>query len=84
MLCACVGVCVRVCVQVDILCVFMLSMYLFQFFCVCVCVRSFANLGIQCVRRKELDASLQKRRSQNIDPFISKRSPVLQVTHGSH
>ncbi|XP_075892266.1 transcription factor RelB isoform X2 [Nelusetta ayraudi] len=30
---------------------------------------SFANLGIQCVRRKELDFSLQKRRSQNIDPF---------------
>ncbi|KAK2847270.1 hypothetical protein Q5P01_010269 [Channa striata] len=30
---------------------------------------SFANLGIQCVRRKELDVSLQKRRSQNIDPF---------------
>uniref|UniRef100_H3CQM9 RELB proto-onco, NF-kB subunit n=1 Tax=Tetraodon nigroviridis TaxID=99883 RepID=H3CQM9_TETNG len=34
-------------------------------FCLC----SFANLGIQCVRRKELDVSLQKRRSQNIDPF---------------
>lgn len=33
---------------------------------------SFANLGIQCVRRKELDFSLQKRRSQNIDPFQSK------------
>lgn len=32
---------------------------------------SFANLGIQCVRRKELDISLQKRRSQNIDPFQS-------------
>uniref|UniRef100_A0A8D3D7J4 V-rel avian reticuloendotheliosis viral oncogene homolog B n=1 Tax=Scophthalmus maximus TaxID=52904 RepID=A0A8D3D7J4_SCOMX len=32
---------------------------------------SFANLGIQCVRRKELDFSLQKRRSQNIDPFQS-------------
>ncbi|XP_068173615.1 transcription factor RelB homolog [Antennarius striatus] len=30
---------------------------------------SFANLGIQCVRRKELDMSLQRRRSQNIDPF---------------
>ncbi|XP_042342971.1 transcription factor RelB homolog isoform X2 [Plectropomus leopardus] len=30
---------------------------------------SFANLGIQCVRRKELDVSLQKRRNQNIDPF---------------
>uniref|UniRef100_A0A3B4AJM2 RHD domain-containing protein n=1 Tax=Periophthalmus magnuspinnatus TaxID=409849 RepID=A0A3B4AJM2_9GOBI len=30
---------------------------------------SFANLGIQCVRRKELEASLQKRRSLNIDPF---------------
>ncbi len=32
---------------------------------------SFANLGIQCVRRKELDASLQKRRNKNIDPFNS-------------
>ncbi|KAM6931775.1 proto-oncogene c-Rel isoform 1-T1 [Lycodopsis pacificus] len=30
---------------------------------------SFTNLGIQCVRRKELDASLEKRRNQNIDPF---------------
>ncbi|XP_053728759.1 transcription factor RelB isoform X1 [Synchiropus splendidus] len=30
---------------------------------------SFANLGIQCVRRRELDRSLDKRRSQNIDPF---------------
>lgn len=36
-------------------------------FCLC----SFTNLGIQCVRRKELDMSLQKRRSQNIDPFQS-------------
>ncbi|CAK6963418.1 transcription factor RelB isoform X1 [Scomber scombrus] len=32
---------------------------------------SFSNLGIQCVRRKELDVSLQKRRNQNIDPFKS-------------
>ncbi|CAB1348572.1 unnamed protein product [Coregonus sp. 'balchen'] len=32
---------------------------------------SFANLGIQCVRRKELDASLEKRRNQKIDPFKS-------------
>ncbi|XP_037630840.1 transcription factor RelB isoform X1 [Sebastes umbrosus] len=30
---------------------------------------SFGNLGIQCIRRKELETSLQKRRSQNIDPF---------------
>ncbi|XP_015249213.1 PREDICTED: transcription factor RelB isoform X1 [Cyprinodon variegatus] len=30
---------------------------------------SFSNLGIQCVRRKELDVSLQRRRSHNIDPF---------------
>ncbi|KAM4742603.1 transcription factor RelB isoform 2-T2 [Anableps anableps] len=30
---------------------------------------SFTNLGIQCVRRRELDVSLQKRRNQNIDPF---------------
>lgn len=37
----------------------------------CYRVFSFANLGIQCVRRKELDASLQKRRNKNIDPFNS-------------
>ncbi|KAG7483935.1 hypothetical protein MATL_G00043620 [Megalops atlanticus] len=30
---------------------------------------SFSNLGIQCVRRKEMDVALEKRRSQNIDPF---------------
>lgn len=30
---------------------------------------SFANLGIQCVRRRELDVFLQKRKSLNIDPF---------------
>ncbi|XP_036381111.1 transcription factor RelB-like [Megalops cyprinoides] len=30
---------------------------------------SFSNLGVQCVRRKEMDAALEKRRSQNIDPF---------------
>uniref|UniRef100_A0A3B3HMJ9 V-rel avian reticuloendotheliosis viral oncogene homolog B n=1 Tax=Oryzias latipes TaxID=8090 RepID=A0A3B3HMJ9_ORYLA len=35
---------------------------------------SFANLGIQCVRRKELEVSLQKRRNQNIDPFQSKQN----------
>ncbi|XP_059930471.1 transcription factor RelB isoform X2 [Gadus macrocephalus] len=39
---------------------------------------SFANLGIQCVRRKELDASLQKRRSQNIDPFITGQSKSIE------
>lgn len=32
---------------------------------------SFANLGIQCVRRKELDASLKRRREKKIDPFNS-------------
>ncbi|KAJ3591084.1 hypothetical protein NHX12_009031 [Muraenolepis orangiensis] len=39
---------------------------------------SFANLGIQCVRRKELDASLQKRRSQNIDPFRTGQSKSIE------
>ncbi|CAL8353677.1 unnamed protein product [Lota lota] len=39
---------------------------------------SFANLGIQCVRRKELDASLQKRRSQNIDPFTTGQSKSIE------
>ncbi|XP_030633225.1 transcription factor RelB [Chanos chanos] len=29
----------------------------------------FSNLGIQCIRRKEVEASLQKRREINIDPF---------------
>lgn len=53
----------------DIMCVF--------FFPFWTC--SFANLGIQCVRRKELDISLQKRRSQNIDPFQSKMDPNMQI-----
>ncbi|XP_072248519.1 transcription factor p65 isoform X2 [Leuresthes tenuis] len=39
---------------------------------------SFANLGIQCVRRKELDISLQKRRSQNIDPFQTGHSKGIE------
>lgn len=39
---------------------------------------SFANLGIQCVRRKELEASLQKRRSQNIDPFQTGHSKGIE------
>ncbi|XP_070685695.1 transcription factor RelB isoform X2 [Pempheris klunzingeri] len=39
---------------------------------------SFANLGIQCVRRKELDLSLQKRRSQNIDPFQTGHSKGIE------
>nr|XP_046245145.1 transcription factor RelB isoform X2 [Scatophagus argus] len=39
---------------------------------------SFANLGIQCVRRKELDISLQKRRSQNIDPFQTGESKGIE------
>ncbi|XP_071368681.1 transcription factor RelB isoform X2 [Centroberyx affinis] len=39
---------------------------------------SFSNLGIQCVRRKELDASLQKRRSQNIDPFRTGHSKSIE------
>ncbi|XP_054481993.1 transcription factor p65 isoform X2 [Anoplopoma fimbria] len=39
---------------------------------------SFANLGIQCVRRKELDCSLQKRRNQNIDPFQTGHSKGIE------
>ncbi|XP_008307344.1 uncharacterized protein relb isoform X2 [Cynoglossus semilaevis] len=39
---------------------------------------SFANLGIQCVRRKELDLSLQKRRSQNVDPFQTGHSKGIE------
>ncbi|KAF7668931.1 hypothetical protein LDENG_00269430 [Lucifuga dentata] len=39
---------------------------------------SFSNLGIQCVRRKELDFSLQKRRSQNIDPFQTGHSKGIE------
>ncbi|XP_070761722.1 transcription factor p65 isoform X1 [Enoplosus armatus] len=39
---------------------------------------SFANLGIQCVRRKELDTSLQKRRNQNIDPFQTGHSKGIE------
>ncbi|XP_059186718.1 transcription factor RelB homolog [Centropristis striata] len=39
---------------------------------------SFTNLGIQCVRRKELDVSLQKRRSQNIDPFQTGHSKGIE------
>ncbi|KAM9853085.1 transcription factor RelB homolog isoform 2-T2 [Aulostomus maculatus] len=39
---------------------------------------SFSNLGIQCVRRKELDVSLQKRKSQNIDPFQTGHSKGIE------
>ncbi|XP_064880704.1 transcription factor RelB-like isoform X1 [Oncorhynchus nerka] len=39
---------------------------------------SFANLGIQCVRRKELDASLEKRRNQKIDPFKTGHSKSIE------
>ncbi|XP_035857032.1 proto-oncogene c-Rel isoform X2 [Sander lucioperca] len=39
---------------------------------------SFANLGVQCVRRKELDVSLEKRRSQNIDPFQTGHSKGIE------
>ncbi|CAB1347578.1 unnamed protein product [Coregonus sp. 'balchen'] len=39
---------------------------------------SFANLGIQCVRRKELDASLEKRRNQKIDPFKTGNSKSIE------
>ncbi|KAM7399312.1 hypothetical protein PAMP_018593 [Pampus punctatissimus] len=39
---------------------------------------SFSNLGIQCVRRKELELSLQKRRNQNIDPFRTGHSKGIE------
>ncbi|KAL2095764.1 hypothetical protein ACEWY4_007912 [Coilia grayii] len=39
---------------------------------------SFSNLGIQCVRRKELDLSLKKRRDQNIDPFNTGQSKSIE------
>ncbi|XP_031429285.1 transcription factor RelB isoform X2 [Clupea harengus] len=39
---------------------------------------SFSNLGIQCVRRKELDLSLKKRRDQNIDPFNTGLSKSIE------
>ncbi|KAI4905192.1 hypothetical protein NFI96_013911 [Prochilodus magdalenae] len=38
---------------------------------------SFVNLGIQCVRRKELDVSLMKRRNKNIDPFNTGQSKSI-------
>ncbi|XP_076832533.1 transcription factor RelB isoform X2 [Brachyhypopomus gauderio] len=39
---------------------------------------SFVNLGIQCVRRKELDASLKKRRNKKIDPFNTGHSKSIE------
>ncbi|XP_067221631.1 transcription factor RelB [Chanodichthys erythropterus] len=39
---------------------------------------SFANLGIQCVRRKELDASLKRRREKKIDPFNTGHSKSIE------
>ncbi|XP_023669484.1 transcription factor RelB homolog isoform X2 [Paramormyrops kingsleyae] len=39
---------------------------------------SFANLGIQCVRRKELDAALERRRKQKIDPFNTDHSKSIE------
>nr|XP_055052164.1 transcription factor RelB isoform X2 [Misgurnus anguillicaudatus] len=39
---------------------------------------SFANLGIQCVRRKELDQSLARRRNKNIDPFNTGHSKSIE------
>ncbi|XP_061734131.1 transcription factor RelB isoform X2 [Nerophis ophidion] len=39
---------------------------------------SFANLGIQCVTRRELDISLQRRKSQNIDPFQTGHSKGIE------
>uniref|UniRef100_A0A3P8UBC1 V-rel avian reticuloendotheliosis viral oncogene homolog B n=1 Tax=Amphiprion percula TaxID=161767 RepID=A0A3P8UBC1_AMPPE len=43
-----------------------------------ICKVTFANLGIQCVRRRELDISLQKRRNQNIDPFQTGHSKGIE------
>lgn len=39
---------------------------------------SFANLGIQCVKRKDLDGSLEKRRNLNIDPFQTGHSKGIE------
>ncbi|KAK3560674.1 hypothetical protein QTP86_014524 [Hemibagrus guttatus] len=39
---------------------------------------SFVNLGIQCVRRKELDTSLLKRKKKNIDPFSTGHSKSIE------
>ncbi|CAJ1065399.1 transcription factor RelB isoform X1 [Xyrichtys novacula] len=39
---------------------------------------SFSNLGIQCVKRKDLDSSLEKRRSLNIDPFQTGHSKGIE------
>ncbi|XP_034557818.1 transcription factor RelB isoform X2 [Notolabrus celidotus] len=39
---------------------------------------SFANLGIQCVKRKDLDGSLDKRRRLNIDPFQTGHSKGIE------
>ncbi|XP_020491858.1 putative transcription factor p65 homolog isoform X1 [Labrus bergylta] len=39
---------------------------------------SYANLGIQCVRRKELDVSLEKRRNLKIDPFQTGHSKGIE------
>ncbi|KAJ8280772.1 hypothetical protein GJAV_G00058810 [Gymnothorax javanicus] len=42
------------------------------------CKHCFSNLGIQCVRRKELDLALEKRRKQNIDPFNTGHSRSIE------
>ncbi|KAG7470853.1 hypothetical protein MATL_G00118210 [Megalops atlanticus] len=42
------------------------------------CRHSFSNLGIQCVRRKELDTALEKRRNQKIDPFNTGHSKSIE------
>ncbi|KAJ8368992.1 hypothetical protein SKAU_G00090200 [Synaphobranchus kaupii] len=42
------------------------------------CRHSFSNLGIQCVRRKELEMALEKRRNQNIDPFNTGHSKSIE------
>lgn len=33
---------------------------------------SFSNLGIQCVKKRDIEASLSKREKKGIDPFKSK------------
>ncbi|KAJ8385035.1 hypothetical protein AAFF_G00195650 [Aldrovandia affinis] len=42
------------------------------------CRHSFSNLGIQCVRRKELEMALEKRRNQKIDPFNTGHSKSIE------
>ncbi|KAJ8372610.1 hypothetical protein AAFF_G00280750 [Aldrovandia affinis] len=39
---------------------------------------SFSSLGIQCVKRKEMDAALERRRSLKIDPFNTSHTKSIE------